>query len=115
MAGDCQNQMLFMKNAAVKNIRIQGSVVKNQVYRTLLQKLSQLSRTLFNQIYLYMGITRYKGRNQRGQNPGGKEIASAKSKISGGQLIPVMYKGGKASVNAQDFFHTADVFFSAFG
>ncbi len=63
MAGDCQNQMLFMKNAAVKNIRIQGSVVKNQVYRTLLQKLSQLSRTFFNQIYLYMGITRYKGRN----------------------------------------------------
>ena len=48
MAGDCQNQMLFMKNAAVKNIRIQGSVVKNQVYRTLLQKLSQLSCALFN-------------------------------------------------------------------
>ena len=72
MAGDCQNQMLFMKNAAVKNIRIQGSVVKNQVYRTLLQKLSQLSRTFFNQIYLYMGITRYKGRNQDRKSVVGK-------------------------------------------
>ena len=106
--------MLFLKFTAAVDGGIQNTAVQHQIQLPVSQHTGKIGSGFFNQADLDQRISAGKIRNQRRQDPGGKQVASSEGECSFSQIAPVVYKSFKFILDTFYFFYRFDILYPTF-